>query len=92
MKTIKQLFNTLLLVLVGSAVCLALILIFTLSAQLRKQEMEVNRRIGASRLFGVSLVAVEITILTVLGGGIGLLATAAITSRAVELTQQFIVN
>jgi putative ABC transport system permease protein len=88
---IKKLLDGI-LVMVGAAVCLALFLIFTLSAQLRKQEMEVNRRIGASRFFGISLVAAEIAILTVLGGGIGLLATAAIATRAAELTQQFIVN
>ena len=77
-------------IILGSATLATMTLVFVLSLQLRRREMQAIAKIGGSRIQIVGLVAVEI--LGVLGAGV-LLATAlsALTgSFATALTRLFV--
>lgn len=88
---IKRLLDGI-LILVGIAVCLALALVFSLSLRLRKQEMAVNRRIGASRFVGALLIGAEIIILATFGVASGLLAAAIVATQTQDIAQRLIVG
>lgn len=87
---IGALFDAVLLPL-GAAALLIVALVFALSLRLRQREIETIHLIGCGRLAVVRLVAAEIVLIALAGGGLGVLLLQAVRAGAADFVRYFVI-